>query len=82
MAIAIERYENNLATKFNESEEKLPGMTHPDSDNPEGKAMNEAILAILSANGINPGKMVGERTAQQVMEAAVMGALDEIEETE
>lgn len=41
---------------------------------------NEAILAILENSDISADTMVGESTAFQVMERAVMGALDEIEE--
>ena len=42
--------------------------------------MNEHISAILNENGIDPNSIVGEQTAFQFLEAAVLGALDEIED--
>lgn len=44
--------------------------------------MNELIEKILDYNLILSDKMVGDRTAFEVLEAAVMGALDEIEEAD
>jgi hypothetical protein len=46
--------------------------------------MNEAIAAILQHHGIDPDQQVytdtGLRTAFQVLEGAVVGALDQIDE--
>ena len=50
--------------------------------------MNDAIQAIFDEHDIRPDQVVvnqgigGSRTAFQVMEAAIQGALDEIEENE
>lgn len=44
-------------------------------------SQREVILAILAANGIDPEKRLEDgNTAFSKLEAAVMGALDEIEE--
>jgi len=41
---------------------------------------NEAIAVILTDNGIKPSHIVGWQTAFQVVEAAVLGALETIED--
>lgn len=40
----------------------------------------EPLLSLLRHYGYDPDLVVGQQTAQQVLEAAVMGALDLIEE--
>lgn len=42
--------------------------------------MRTSVTAILLNQGIDPDQKVGERTAFQVLEAAVLGALEEIED--
>jgi len=40
----------------------------------------EAICKILELNDIDPDLQVGHRTAFDILEAAVMGVMDQIEE--
>ena len=42
----------------------------------------EATYTILEDADISPDQMVGDQTAFQVLEAAIIGALDEIERAE
>lgn len=50
-----------------------------DSKTQPGLGDRFAILEILRSADIDPDKMVGDQTAYEVLEAAIMGALDTIE---
>ena len=43
--------------------------------------MQNYILSILTENGINPNYKIGEQTAYEILEAAILGAIEQIEKS-